>query len=87
MFPRALLLRSYDSKTPWFRVVPINTLEVLISWVNPRFFYAGTALDSKSEKRSSNFMGMYRTKTAVCRKTTMNNTMAIHSPTSKRVLL
>ncbi len=22
----------------------------LISWVNPRFFFAGTALDSKSEK-------------------------------------
>ncbi len=28
-FPRALLLRSYDRKTPRFRVVPIKTLEVL----------------------------------------------------------
>ena len=26
--PRALLLKSYDKKTPWFRVVQIKTLGV-----------------------------------------------------------
>ncbi len=30
IFLRALLLRSYDRKTPWFRVVPIRTLGFLI---------------------------------------------------------
>jgi hypothetical protein len=29
-FPRALLLRSYDRKTPWFCFLPIKTLGVLI---------------------------------------------------------